>query len=190
MTPASPSPVPWGEFTQDPRRPETAPLRASDRDRDVVHGVLAEGYAEGRLTKDEYDDRSGRTTAAKTLGDLRTLILDLVPDRPAADAWPAGTSDDLHRRAVRSWESRRRHALTSLLIPSLVCWVIWLAAGWGQGAGFQPQFPWPLFVMLGTGANLIRVLVHREDMVAEEQRRLERQQRRALEGRDHRPEDR
>ena len=52
-------PVPGRDFTEDPRRPDAAALRASDRDRDVVLGVLAEGYADGRLTKEEYDERAG-----------------------------------------------------------------------------------------------------------------------------------
>ncbi len=63
-------------------------MRASDRDRDVVLGVLAEGYADGRITKEEYDERSGATAAAKTLGELPALIVDLVPltpTRPRSD---------------------------------------------------------------------------------------------------------
>lgn len=39
----------WGCFTRDPRRLEHASLRASDADREVVHRVLAESYADGRL---------------------------------------------------------------------------------------------------------------------------------------------
>ena len=60
----------------DPSPPRCGP---SDRDRDVVLGVLGEGYADGRLTKEEYDERAGATAAAKTLGELPTLIADLVP---------------------------------------------------------------------------------------------------------------
>jgi hypothetical protein len=43
-------------------------------------------------------------------------------------------------------------------------------------------FPWPLFVMLGTGAHLAQVLMHRQDIVSTEERRLEKKQRKALEG--------
>jgi uncharacterized membrane protein YccC len=181
--------MPWGRFAQDPRRPDAARLRASDLDREVVLGVLAEAYADGRLDRDEYDERSAVATHAKTLGDLPTLIGDLVPQSESGAAGSdlrRATPDDLHRQAVRSWEARRRHALSSLLVPSLICWVIWIATGWGSG-GFSPSFPWPLFVMLATGANLIRVLVHREDIVAEEQHRLERKQRKALEAPDRPP---
>jgi hypothetical protein len=36
------------------------------------------------------------------------------------------------------------------------------------------EFPWPLFVMLGTGLNVLRTLVMRGEMLAEETRRLEK----------------
>jgi hypothetical protein len=169
------TPVPWEEFAQDPRRPEAAGLRAGDRDRDVVLRVLADGYAEGRLTKEEYDERADATTACKTLGELPPLIADLVPPTPAGagGVLARATRDELHQRAVQRWEAHRRQALTGFLIPTVVCWVVWLATGVG--------FPWPLFVMLGTGLNVLRVLIHKQDMVLEEQRRLEKKQRRALE---------
>jgi hypothetical protein len=170
MTP----PVPWEEFAQDPRRPEAAGLRAGDRDRDVVLRVLADGYAEGRLTKDEYDERADATTASKTLGELPPLIADLVPPVPpgGGSALARATPEALHRRAVQRWEAQRRQAITGFLVPSLICWVVWLATGLG--------FPWPLFVMLGTGINVLRVLLHRQDIILDEQRRLEKKQRRAL----------
>jgi hypothetical protein len=175
---------PWASFSQDPRRPEAAALRAADRDRDVVLGVLAEGYADGRLTKDEYDERAGATAIAKTLGELPVLILDLVPG-PASrssDDLALASPEELHARAVRSWQSSRRQAFSGLIMPSLVCWVIWVITGFHQGGGFDARFPWPVFVMLGTGANLVRVLVNKQEIVLQEQQRLERKQRKALEG--------
>jgi hypothetical protein len=174
--------APWSDFTADPRTPHAAPLRASDRDRDVVAGVLTEAYADGRLTREEYDERAGAATAAKTLGDLPPLIVDLVPQTSAPTVsgdLARATPDALHELAVQRWEAHRRRALRSFLVPTLICWVIWVATSFG--GGFHPAFPWPLFVMLGTGVNLVRVLVHRQDLVLEEQRRLERRQRKALE---------
>lgn len=38
-----------GEFPRDPRSAVNAPLRAADTDRDIVHRVLADAYADGRL---------------------------------------------------------------------------------------------------------------------------------------------
>jgi hypothetical protein len=154
----------------------------------VVLDVLAEGYADGRLDKDEYDERAERAARSKTLGELPDLIGDLVPVsgvRPGDDLTLA-TTEDLHRQAVEAWHAQRRRALAGLLGgASLICWVIWIATSFSNG-GLHPYFPWPIFVMLGTGANVLRVLTNKQDMIAEEQRRLERMQREALESRRRR----
>ncbi len=52
-------------------------MRASDRDRDSANGLLQTAYAEGRLTKDEYDERSGRVLASQTFEQLQALTADL-----------------------------------------------------------------------------------------------------------------
>ena len=172
------APVPWDDFTQDPRRPEAAGLRAGDRDRDVALRVLADGYADGRLTKEEYDERADVTATTKTLGELTPLIADLVPHAPQPGAGRTlATPDELHRRAVQRWEANRRQALIGFLVPTLICWTIWLLTAMGGDGAY---FPWPAFVMLGTGINLLQVQLRRRDIIAEEQRRLEKKQRRAL----------
>lgn len=53
-------------------------LRASDGDRDQVSTVLSTAYAEGRLTREEYDERLDALLAAKTFDDLVGLTRDLV----------------------------------------------------------------------------------------------------------------
>src|ERR1700742_5149202 len=60
------------------------PLRASDADRDAVLSQLSESFQAGRLTADEFDDRSSRALAARTMADLAALTTDLPPGRPAA----------------------------------------------------------------------------------------------------------
>ena len=57
--------------------------------------------------------------------------------------------------------------------PTILCWVIWLATG-------ADAFPWPAIVMAATGIHLLRVLLTRERILAEEQRRLEKKAHRAL----------
>jgi Domain of unknown function (DUF1707) len=183
MSSAAPS-DPWGDFTQDPRTPQAAPLRASDRDRDVITGVLTEGYADGRLTREEFDDRSAAAAGAKTLGDLPALILDLVPQNPTAAGGSdlaRATPDVLHQRAVQRWETQRRQALTGFVIPTVICWAIWVMIGLDRSGAFDPTFPWPAFVTLGTGAGLLRTVLNREAIILEEQHRLEKKQRKALE---------
>ncbi|HWG12439.1 MAG TPA: DUF1707 domain-containing protein [Streptosporangiaceae bacterium] len=56
-------------------------MRASDAERDQAVDVLAGASAEGRLSLEEYSERSEAALAARTLGDLARLTADL----PAAD---------------------------------------------------------------------------------------------------------
>lgn len=57
-------------------------MRASHADRDRATDVLRAGYAEGRLTKDEYDARVDAVLRAATHGELSRLVGDL-PQGPA-----------------------------------------------------------------------------------------------------------
>ena len=50
---------------------------AGNADRERAVGVLRAAFTEGRLTQDELDDRVARAYAARTYGDLWTLIADL-----------------------------------------------------------------------------------------------------------------
>src|SRR4051794_32616677 len=181
---SSASPVPWGDFSQDPRRPEAAGMRASDRDRDVVQGVLAEGFADGRLSRDEYDERSATASAAKTLGDLRPIIADLVPvtfTRPG-DGHLGTTADELDHQALRRWQQQRTEAINGLLFIGVVTWVIWAVSSGGH------SFPWPIIPTLFVGLRVPQVLMNKKEIVARERERLERKQRKALERDDGEPE--
>lgn len=63
-------------------------LRAADRDRDEVAEILREQYAQGRLTMEEFDERSTAAAGAKTMGDLRALTVDLpTPAEPRPEPW-------------------------------------------------------------------------------------------------------
>lgn len=104
-------------------------IRISDTDRDQVITVLSAAYAEGRLTKDEHDERLAAATSARTFDDLIPLTRDLVPlhtpihpdlpapqpgvPAPAIDHHSTGDSENLiavfggsSRRGV--WRVRRR----------------------------------------------------------------------------------
>jgi uncharacterized membrane protein len=65
-------------------------LRISDADRASALDLLSEQYAVGRLTKDEFDERSDAVWSAKTQGDLAPLFADLPVRSPALPAHPAG----------------------------------------------------------------------------------------------------
>jgi DUF1707 SHOCT-like domain len=59
-------------------------LRASDADREQVATVLSTAYAEGRLTREEHDERLDQLLAAKTFDDLIPITRDLVVVGPPA----------------------------------------------------------------------------------------------------------
>ncbi len=74
----------------NPSTPELPPaspvargyLRAADADRDQVATVLSTAYAEGRLSREEHDERLHQVLAAKTFDDLIPITRDLVDVSP------------------------------------------------------------------------------------------------------------
>jgi hypothetical protein len=64
-------------------------MRAADADRDRVVGFLTTAFSEGRLTKDEYDDRLDSALAARTYADLDQLVADLPVGSAAVLPAPA-----------------------------------------------------------------------------------------------------
>jgi uncharacterized membrane protein len=67
-----------------------ADLRASDQDRERASEVLKTGYADGRLSKDEYDEQLSQIYAARTVGDLARLTSQLPGGGAALLPVPAG----------------------------------------------------------------------------------------------------
>ena len=68
-------------------------LRIGDAERDQAVAVLSDHFVAGRLTQEEFEERSGQATRARYTDDLEPLFDDL-PDaaEPVAAAWarPAG----------------------------------------------------------------------------------------------------
>jgi hypothetical protein len=58
-------------------------MRASDADRDAILSELSTNFQEGRLSSAEFDDRSSKALAAKTMGELGVLTTDLPSGQPA-----------------------------------------------------------------------------------------------------------
>jgi hypothetical protein len=52
-------------------------LRASDQDREAVVATLRDAYTAGRLTLEEFDERTTAAYASRTWGELRKLTEDL-----------------------------------------------------------------------------------------------------------------
>ena len=153
----------WQQFEHDPRSPAYAAMRASDADRELVHQALGDAFAQGRLDREELDERTDAVNAAKTLGELPPVLADLVPTSGSASL--VRPSPDVHAQAVAKWEKSRRDALMGFLTPTLICWAIWFVVGFGG-------FVWPVFVMIPTGLGLLSTLVRKQDIIASHERKI------------------
>jgi hypothetical protein len=122
-------------------------LRIGDAERDAAVSALGEHYAAGRLTKEEYDERSERAWTAKTSRDLWPLFVDLpslnpAPQRPA----PSAPRRSLHPTTRGQVPAGRRgwdipiFPLLLVLVVVLgmvhVHWFVWVLVAWLWFAGF------------------------------------------------------
>ena len=178
MSAAQPAGWAWTGFSHDPRLPSSAALRASDRDRDVALQALSEAYADGRLDREEHESRTDAAMSAKVLGDLPPLIADLVPDESISAGVPVATAD-VQTQAVQAWRRRRNNAAMGMAGPSVMTTGIWAATAIGSG---NIYFFWPVFVILGTGMNVLRTMFSKQDIIESERDRIERKARKATPG--------
>jgi hypothetical protein len=119
--------------------PDQPSLRASDADRDRAAATLREAYAEGRLTSEEFQDRTGRALAAKTVGDLTVLTADLpAPPTPVV---PSSAEIARRRDVRRIW--------TAWISMAVLLNAVWLLTVF-TSSSFPGYWPvWPLGI---TGA--------------------------------------
>ena len=81
--------------------PQPDHLRCSDADSTAIEQLLTDAYSDGRLTREEHDERLNRTWEAKTFGDLREITTDLVPTTPKPASYLVeSTRDDQSRVLV------------------------------------------------------------------------------------------
>jgi DUF1707 SHOCT-like domain len=105
-------------------------IRASDVDREVVVATLRDAYTAGRLTLEEFDERTTAAYASRTWGELRKLTEDLpaqpirgsdVPGRhlpaPALPAHPPRADGSVPP------PTRRRRRSTAFL-PLVALWLL------------------------------------------------------------------
>ena len=129
-------------------------MRASDGDRQRVVERLQGALEDGRLSMDEFTDRTGLAFHAVTYGDLAPLCADLPAAAPVIAAAPAAS-------AVPS----RAGYLAGLPMVLKVLWTTWLVAVsvnvvvWALVADPAGQLsdPWPLWVAGPYGAVLVAV---------------------------------
>ncbi|GAA3442215.1 DUF1707 SHOCT-like domain-containing protein [Planomonospora venezuelensis] len=63
----------------DTPEPRPGDLRAGDADRERIAEVLNDALGDGRLTRDEHEERIERLYRSRTLGEIATLTTDLLP---------------------------------------------------------------------------------------------------------------
>ncbi|HCA84967.1 MAG TPA: hypothetical protein DEQ61_05415 [Streptomyces sp.] len=95
-------------------------MRASHADRERAVDVLKAGFAEGRLTQEEYEQRMGRACEAQTHGLLQALVADL-PQGPVPQPFPA-----VQQPAVPQtfWPAPPPRQMSALATGALVCGVL------------------------------------------------------------------
>jgi hypothetical protein len=81
---AGAAPTLW-DMAADARGFPRGDLRVSDADRDRALSELTEAFQAGRITADEFDQRSGQALGARTGKQLTALLADLPVDRAPAD---------------------------------------------------------------------------------------------------------
>ncbi len=104
-------------------------MRASDADRDAVVSDLSEHFQAGRLTKAEFDERTGQALTARTWGELRELLADLPGTRPAAQIPAASSPSAQPLPSPRRGTPQILAPLTGLVAVALVLGVA--TGGWG-----------------------------------------------------------
>ena len=115
-------------------------LRIGDAEREAAVVALGEHYAAGRLSKDEFDERTAVALTAPTLSALAPLFVDL----PAAPAHASGATS---RAVVRPGSARppRRRVGWFPLAPLLVIALLVLVS---RGADRTPWFVFAIVMWL------------------------------------------
>jgi uncharacterized protein DUF1707 len=180
-------------------------MRAADADRQFVADRLRDALNEGRLSLGEYDERLKEAYAARTYGELDTLLHDLPAVTPPERAQLATTPPSLTppgrtppgpaptgqpARRIPGWLLA---GWGSWLTSSLICFVVWVLTS-------PNGYPWPVWVAGPWGAVLLARTVmayasgdpqgygererreHEERRERERQRREERRARRRARG--------
>lgn len=105
------------------------PIRASDQERESVVAVLRDAFTDGRLTFDEFEERTATAYNARTWAELRELTSDL-PAQPLLGAGLSHRPTDGPLRPVPAARPRRRRRDRPFdrVLPILFVWILISAA--------------------------------------------------------------
>jgi Domain of unknown function (DUF1707) len=132
-------------------------MRAANADRERVVAQLNEAFAEGRLEVGELDERVSKAYAAKTMGELKPLTVDLPPAGTVARRSPSPVPEAVAGRGVarRGDRADARMAvagMTGIFVLNVVIWgVISLA-------GRHVIYFWPVWILIPLGLAVVRAI--------------------------------
>jgi len=106
-------------------------LRVSDADRDQALSELSEAFQAGRITSDEFDDRSGQALHSRTGKELTALLADLPIPRPPA---PRITPEEREHRVLAT-----KVAIGASAAAAFAFSLASLSAGLATGPTLQQQ---------------------------------------------------
>jgi len=78
-------------------------LRASHADREAAVSVLKAAFVQGRLAKDEFDQRIGQVLASRTNLELAALTADIPAEVTAVHPHSELVRKSVHGEAVKAW---------------------------------------------------------------------------------------
>ncbi len=114
---------------------------AANADRERAVDVLRAGFAEGRLTQDEYNERVARAYASRTYGELADLTADLPAGPVPAGIMPTAFTGPLAARpgaALSSPASILGLVLTAVVVFTLAALITGVAFYVHMHTGVHP----------------------------------------------------
>lgn len=113
----------------------------TDADREAAAQRIGRGYAEGRITVQEFDERLAALWRAATHSELRILLADM-PEGPVTAPAPTATPTDrpLLRLLTGGWLAIN---VVNFVVWALICMI-----------GFQWESPWWLWSLVPAGLAL------------------------------------
>jgi hypothetical protein len=145
-------------------------LRVSDADRDRALSELSEAFQVGRITPDEFDQRSGQVLAARTGKELAALLADLPVNRALANtaAPRPAAHPPLPRIVIGASVAAACLAAVSVTNAASqgptaqqreIAQQIFARQGWSITIPPSPPFDWAATVVPGAIAVLLVVLI-------------------------------
>jgi hypothetical protein len=130
-------------------------MRVSDAERDHAVSELSAAFQEGRLSMEEFDERSGRALGARTGKELAALLADLPLDR--ASVTPTADLEQAARRSLAT-----RVAVSASAVAAVSLGVIALANATSTAsvpAAPNPPVDWAGAIVPGAFAILFVAII-------------------------------